>query len=116
VSTPQRDRKRLERRLRYIPVDRIAARVAADERAGMWLEVGGVVQFIPVGRGVCDIGPWLGDPLEWAEIVRYVRSRPERVHQSRESAWDFVESRLGAGQDAEPGAAVDPAPKPGPGG
>ena len=107
MSTPQQDWKRLERRLRYIPVDRIAPRVAADERGGMWCVVGGMLQFVPVGRGVCDIGPWQGDPMEWAEIDRYVRSCPDRIHLSWESAWDFVESRLGAGPDAEPDAAAD---------
>lgn len=102
-----RDRKVLERRLRYIPVDRIAPRVRADERNGMWCVVGGVVQFIPVGQGVCDVGPWLGDPLEWAGIDRYVRSCAERVHESRESAWDFVASQLGVSQDAEHKVAPD---------
>ena len=107
MSTPQQDRKQLERRLRYIPVDRIAARMVVDERDGVWCVVGGMVQFVPVGRGVCDIGLWLGDPLEWAEIDLYIRSCPVRAHQSWESAWAFVDSRLRGNQDSEPSSPID---------
>jgi hypothetical protein len=101
LSTFQRDQKRLERQLRYIPVDAIATVVLAQEREGMWCVVGGGLSFVPGDGSIWDIGPWEGDPLVYAQFERYVRSRSERVHSSWESALAFVRSRLGGGPEAE---------------
>ena len=88
MSTPQQEWKRLERRLRYIPVEQVAAEVAAEERDGMWCLVGGGLSFIPADGGTCETS-W-SDMTQYAMFERYVAAHPERVHATIESARAFV--------------------------
>jgi hypothetical protein len=73
-------------------LEEVAPRVLADERAGMWCLVEGVLQFVPADGGIAVTG-W-DDMLEYAQFKRYVAARPERVHTSWDSAVEFVRSRL----------------------
>ncbi len=103
--TPQREAKHVQRALRVIPSDSIASHVAAMESDGLWCIVAGGMVFIPADGGTCETC-W-DDPLEYAQFVRYVRARPERVHPSPESARAFVQSRLGVAPGAGPDVATD---------
>jgi hypothetical protein len=93
MTTPQRDWKRIQRQLRAIPVDQIGPRVTAEERDGLWCLIAEQLTFVPVGGGDCETC-W-DDPLVYAQFVRYVRARPERIHSTRESALAFVRSHFG---------------------
>ena len=94
--TPEQENKQIERKLRTIPVEAIASMVAAEE-AGMQAVI------CLVGDGpdfVRSEGPprqsettWDFDPLEHAQIVRWLRAHPERVHPTYESAVAFVRAR-----------------------
>jgi hypothetical protein len=105
--TPQRGAKHVQRALRTIPLDAIAPHVAAMESSGLWCIVASGLEFVPADGGTCETS-W-DDPLEYAQFVRYVRARPERVHSSLELARAFVRSRLGGTKDAERDAGPDPA-------
>jgi hypothetical protein len=98
--TPQREAKHVQRALRTIPVDAIAADIAASESPGdgLWCLVGGEVSFVPVhgGRTITD---W-DDLLAYAQYARWLAAHPERVHESHESAVLFVRSRLSGGERA----------------
>lgn len=89
---PQRD-KHLLRRLRTIPLDAIEPRIAASEAAGnaTLCLVGGEVEFVRTD-GSTVWTTW-DDPLDFAQIVRYLQAHPERVHATRESALAYAKSR-----------------------
>jgi hypothetical protein len=93
----KRQGKRVQRALRAIPVEAIAPAVAAQEAngAGLWCLVADDLVFIPADGGQC-VSVW-DDPMEHAQFARWVMARPERVHETRESAVAFVRSRLGRG-------------------
>lgn len=93
MTTPDQDWKRVERKLRGIPVDRVGPSVTAWERDGLWCSVGGILTFVSADGA--DGETCLDDPLEYAQFVRYARARPERVHLTYESALAFVRSQLG---------------------
>jgi hypothetical protein len=97
--TPQREAKRVERMLRAIPAEAIAADIAASEsvRDGLWCLVAGEVAFVPTHGGGTTTN-WC-DPLAHAQYARWLRAHPERVHDTHESAVAFVRAQLGgAGQ------------------
>jgi hypothetical protein len=91
--TPQREWKRIQRQLRGIPTEEIGPVVAAEETDGLWCLVAGDLAFVPVDESTCEVR-W-DDALVYAQFVRYVQARPERVHSSVESAREFVRSQLG---------------------
>jgi hypothetical protein len=93
MTTPHRQAKRLQRRLRSIPIEEVAPRVAAEERDGLWCLVDGELMFVPADGSDC-ITNW-DDPMECGQFMRYVAAHPERVHDSRESAVAFVRARFG---------------------
>jgi len=94
--TPQQEDKQIERKLRAIPVDAIAS-VVAEEEAGMQAViclVGDLPDFVrPEGQHQRSETTWDFDPLEHAQIVRWLRAHPERVHPNYESAVAFVRGR-----------------------
>jgi hypothetical protein len=92
MGSPERDWKHIQRRLRTIPVDEVAPRVAAWEQVGLWCLVAGELTLVsPAGaRGETT---W-DDPLEYALFVRYLKARPERIHSTWESAQAFVRSQM----------------------
>src|SRR5262245_656008 len=92
MGTPQRQWKHLERRLRKIPVEQIASSVAAFEREGrgLWCIVAGELVFVTANSNTETT--W-DDELGYAQIDRYVRSQPGRVHPTLESAREFVRSQ-----------------------
>lgn len=92
MTTPQREAKHIHRQLRTIPVDAIAPAVLAEERDGMWCIVGSELTFV-FAKAFTSETTW-DDALMLAQFVRYVRSQPERVHSTLESARAFVRSRL----------------------
>jgi hypothetical protein len=49
--------------------------------------------FVPANGSISETD-W-DDFLEYAQFVRYVKARPDRVHSSLESALAFVQSKLG---------------------
>ena len=81
--TPEREDKQIERKLRTIPVEAIASMVAAEEAAmqAVICLVGEWPQFVgPEGRHRESETTWDFDPLEHAQIARWLRAHPERVH------------------------------------
>jgi hypothetical protein len=92
MSTPEREWKNVQRRLRSIPVEDIAGRAAAEERDGLWCLVADELRFVPADGGTCETC-W-DDPLEYAQFVRWVKARPERVHSTKEAALAFVQSHF----------------------
>ena len=98
--TPEREGKRVLRTLRGIPVDAIAPDIAASEAPGdgLWCLIAGEVAFVPAGGGR-TVTNW-DDPLAYAQYARWLGTRPERVHESHESAAAFVRSRFGPAADA----------------
>ena len=95
MATPQREWKHIQRQLRGIPVDEVGPRVTAWERDGLWCLIAGELTFVPADGGTSE-SSW-SDPLEYAQFVRYVGARPERVHPTHESAVAFVRSQVGRG-------------------
>lgn len=103
--TLKREGKHVLRAIRSIPVDAIAECIAPQEKDGLYCLVSGVLEFIPADGRICIIG-W-DDPHEFAQIARYVEARPERVHESLESAQAFVRARFTAVADAAPSVPPD---------
>jgi hypothetical protein len=92
--TPHREAKHIERKLRTIPLEVIAPQIAANEAQGdgLWCLIGGEVSFVPVhGGGTTTC--W-DDMLEYAQYARWLGAHPERVHDTHESAVQFVRSQL----------------------
>ena len=94
--TPEQENKQIERKLRTLPVEAIASMVAAEE-AGMLAViclVGDCPDFVR-SEGPPRLGEttWDFDPLEHAQIIRWLRAHPERVHPTYESALAFVRAR-----------------------
>ncbi len=99
--TPQQEAKRIERKLRNVPVEAIAPIVLSWEPAGMWCIVCGGLSFVPPDDGVWDVST-MWDAMTTFQVVRYIQAHPERVHSSWESARAFVRARFGVIPDAEP--------------
>jgi hypothetical protein len=95
MGSAKRDGKQIQRRLRTIPVDEVAPRVVAWEHGRLWCLVAGELTLVSPagGRGETT---W-DDPLEYALFVRYVKTRPERIHSTLESAQAFVRSQKTGG-------------------
>jgi GrpB-like predicted nucleotidyltransferase (UPF0157 family) len=93
MATPEEEWKHIQRRLRTIPVEEVAPRVAAEERDGLWCLVANELQFIPANGDACD-SDW-DDFLEHAQFVRWVRAHPDRIHTTREAALAFVQRWFG---------------------
>jgi hypothetical protein len=91
--TPQQQGKRVQRAIRHIPTEQIAAVVRAMVRDGLWCLVDGELVFVPAD-GSTYVTNW-DDPVEYAQFVRYVLAYPDRVHVNHEEALKFVRSRLG---------------------
>jgi len=86
-----------------VPVEEIAARVAAEERDGLWCLVGAGLTFVPADGATCETS-WT-DMERHALFERYVAAHPERVHPTMEAARAFVHARLCLGGRAERDAA-----------
>jgi hypothetical protein len=93
MVAPQREWKHIQRRLRKIPVDSVAPFFAATDVNGMWCMVAGELVHVLMERKPGETA-W-DDDLEYAQVVRYVQTQPERIHASLESAQDLVRSRFG---------------------
>jgi hypothetical protein len=94
--TPEQENKQIERKLRTIPVEAISSMVAAEEAAlqATICLVGNDPEFVrPEGRHPQSETTWDFDPLEHAQIVRWLRAHPERVQLTYESALAFVRLR-----------------------
>ena len=93
--TPQREAKRVQRRLRAIPVEAVAPHIAAEEadRGGLWCLVSGGIVFVPADGSECTTG-W-DDALVYAQFHRWLLAHPERVHDTHAAAVGFVRSRTG---------------------
>lgn len=92
--TPEREAKHVERAIRAIALDAIAPAIIAQEEEvrGLWCLIGNQLQFV---RESGVHGEWtLDDPLECAQMVRWVRAQKERVHPTLEAALAFVRSKL----------------------
>ncbi|AMV24448.1 hypothetical protein VT84_08625 [Gemmata sp. SH-PL17] len=98
MSTPERKWKHIQRRLRSIPVEEIAPRIAAEERHGLWCFVAHELEFIPRNGATCETC-W-DDQLEAAQFLRWVLAHPERVHPTREAALDFVQAHFAKQESA----------------
>jgi hypothetical protein len=89
----KREAKQIQRKLRTIPLDAIAAAIAQWEgNDGLWCIVDGEMEFVSPSGGRSET-TW-DDPLEHAQYVRWLQAHPERVHDTRESAVAFVRSKL----------------------
>jgi hypothetical protein len=95
MATPQREWKHIQRQLRRIPVDEVGPRVAAWEQSGLWCLVAGELTFVSPAGEMGETS--FDDPLEYAQFVRYLTARPERVHATWESAQAFVRSQMTRG-------------------
>jgi hypothetical protein len=95
--TPEREVKQIERKLLSIPVEAIAS-IIADEEVGMQAIVclvGDYPDFVRTeGQDRRSEVTWDFDPLEHAQLVRWLRAHPERVHPNYESAVAFVRAKL----------------------
>jgi len=92
--TLEREAKRIERAIRKVPVEAIAPTIAGYEASERWLLclVAEHLEFVHVDgrRGETT---WC-DTLEVAQIVRWLRAYPERVHPTYPAALTFVRTRL----------------------
>ena len=89
----RREAKHVERSIRKIPVDSIAPQLAADEGSdGRYCIVADRLEFV-LANGRMTETAW-DDPVEVALIGRYVRSIPERIHPTYDSALTWVRSQL----------------------
>src|SRR5262249_19091534 len=93
--TPEREGKRVERAIRTIPADAIAPDIAATESRGegLWCLVDGEVSFVLVNAEP-TLSNWC-DPLAHTQYIRWLKSHPERIHDSHESAVRYVRRQLG---------------------
>lgn len=92
--TPEQEQKQIERKLRTIPVEAIASTIT-EEESGMQAViclVGDWPEFVHPVRSQGET-TWDFDPLEFAQIIRWLRTHPERVHPTYESAQAFVRTR-----------------------
>src|SRR5262245_61415779 len=96
MTSPQREWRHLQRRMRGIPVEQIATFVASFENDGCWCLVSGDLVFVQSHVSDCEIT--LDDELVYAQLLRYVQSQPERIHPTLESAREFVRSQLSRGE------------------
>jgi hypothetical protein len=92
--TIEREHKRMQRRLRIIPVEAIAPTIVAyegSERCLLCL-VANVLEFVRVDgrRGETT---W-DDDFEHAQMVRWMQAHPERVHSTYQAALAFVRGKL----------------------
>jgi hypothetical protein len=55
MSTPEREWKHIQRRLRSIPVEEIGPRILAGERDGLWCLVARELQFVPANGSTCEV-------------------------------------------------------------
>jgi hypothetical protein len=92
--TPEREWKQVERALRTIPLNAIAPDIAAGESTGdgLWCLVAGEVSFVPI-HGGGTVTHW-DHGLAYAQYARWLTARPERVHDTHESAVAYVRQRL----------------------
>jgi hypothetical protein len=97
--TPEKEAKRVKRALRTIPKDAIGPSIADFESqlAGMWCIVAGELLFVSA-KGL-ESETTLDDPLAPAQIVRWIREHPERIHETQEAALAFVRAHLGRVED-----------------
>lgn len=98
--TPDRRGKQVLRAIRSIPLDAIAPSITASESAGrgLWCIVAGDLVFVPPDYDTEITTDW-DDMIEHAQVVRWVRRHPERIHDTHESAVAFVRSRLAGPPD-----------------
>ena len=98
--TPQREGKHVSRAIRTIPLEAIEPFITAEESGGdgLWCLVGSDLQFVLAHGGEC-VSNW-DDALMFAQYVRWVKSRPERVHDNYDGALAFVRAVLGGGGKA----------------
>jgi hypothetical protein len=91
----EREGKHIKRMLRTIPIEAIAS-VIAEEEAGMQALICLVNDLPEFVRSEGNPGQttWDCDPLEYAQIVRWLRAHPERVHPTYESAKAFVQTQI----------------------
>lgn len=88
--TLQQEHKRVQRAMRTIPIDALYPSIAAFEAGGngLWCLVAGELSFIARNGALTETV--FDDELAYAQIVRWVGSHPERVHQTHEDALTFV--------------------------
>jgi hypothetical protein len=94
--TSEREDKQIEQELRAIPVEAISSMIAAEETAmqAVICLVDDCPDFIrPKGLLERHATTWDYDPLEHAQIMRWLRAHPERIHRTYESALAFVRAR-----------------------
>ena len=88
----RREAKNVLRTIRQIPVDQIAPQLATIEWKGRFCIVADRLEYVDAdGR---DVEITLDDPVMAAQIERYVRSLPARIHSTQESALAFVRSQV----------------------
>jgi len=92
--TPEQEHKQIERRLRSIPIEAIATVVAEMETGtgAIICLIDKRLEFVSPIAGERFETTW-DDPLECAQIVRWLRAHSERVHQTYDSALVFVRGR-----------------------
>jgi len=92
--TDARIGKRIERKLRTIPVDAIAPDITAHEsnRSGLWCLVAGLVKWVP--KNGAKVETAICDDLCHAQYARWLVAHPERVHETHEAAVAFVRAKL----------------------
>lgn len=92
--TLEREHKRMQRRLRTIPVEAIAPTIVAYEasRRCLLCLVANGLEFVRID-GIRGETTW-DDDFEHAQIVRWMLAHPERVHSTYEAALAFVRGEL----------------------
>lgn len=93
--TPEQEQKQVARKLRTIAVEAVAPLIAAEEEGmeAIICLVGGHPEFVWADGNRRET-TWDFDQLEDAQIVRWLRAHPERVHPSYESALTFARGRI----------------------
>ena len=91
--SPERQQKQLERRLRGISVNAIRPWIASfeDQVDGRWCLVAGSPTFIKSDGATTETT--IDDDLVFAQLLRWLTTQPERVHETHQSAISFVRSQ-----------------------
>lgn len=94
AMTIEREHKRVQRRLRTIPVEAIAQSIQAYEASGQCLLclVANDLEFVGI-NGLKSETTW-DDALEYAQLVRWIQTHPERIHSTFQAALAFVRGEL----------------------
>ena len=88
--SPEREEKRIKRALRKFSMEQITDEFLASEHDGFWCMIADQLVFWH-GVGLCG-ETTMEDPIEYAVIINFVQSRPERQFATREEADAFGRS------------------------